>query len=115
MIEIRRLGEQIGAEVTGVDLRRLGDATFARIYGAWLDYNVIVVRGQDLSGRELLDYSARFGALTAHPAASTRHPDYPEITLLGANKFGPDGKLDIDIYTRGAEGFHTDGTFMTEP
>ena len=40
-MEIRRLGEQIGAEITGVDVRTLDDAGFARIHRAWLDYKVI--------------------------------------------------------------------------
>jgi alpha-ketoglutarate-dependent taurine dioxygenase len=93
----------------------MDDATFEKIYRAWLDYNVVVVRGQALSAGDLLAYSARFGGLTPHVAASTRHPDHPEITLLGANKLKPDGTLDEDIYTRGAEGFHTDGTFLPEP
>jgi taurine dioxygenase len=115
MIEIRRLGEQIGAEIVGVDVKTMDDETFAQIYRAWLDYNVVAVRGQALTAEDLLAYSARFGGLTPHLAASSRHPEYPEITLLGANKFKPNGKLDDDIYTRGAEGFHTDGTFMQEP
>jgi taurine dioxygenase len=45
----------------------------------------------------------------------TRHPDHPEITLLGVNKFGPDGALDMAIYRRGAEGWHTDGAYDEEP
>jgi len=115
MIEIRRLGEQIGAEINGVDVKTMDDSTFARIYQAWLAYNVVVVRRQVLSGEDLLAYSARFGGLTSHLTENTRHPDYPEIIVLGVNKFGPDGKLNQDVYTRGAEGFHTDGTFMQEP
>jgi taurine dioxygenase len=45
----------------------------------------------------------------------TRHPDVPEITVLGVNKFGPDGTLDMAIYRRGAEGWHTDGAYDAEP
>ena len=115
MVEIRRLGEQIGAEICGVDVRTLDDATFAKIYQAWLDFNVVVVRGQELTGEDLLAYGARFGGLVSHLTENTRHPDHPEIIVLGVNKFGPDGKLDLDIYTRGAEGFHTDGSFMQVP
>ena len=48
MIEIRRLGPQIGAEIHGVDVKALDDASFAAIYRAWLDYNVVVVPGQRL-------------------------------------------------------------------
>ena len=116
MIEVRRLGSQIGAEVNGVDVKTLDDAGFAAIYRAWLDCNVICVRGQDLAARRIsCEYSRRFGVIDPHPSKSTRHPDCPEITLLGVNKFGADGKLDMAIYRRGAEGFHTDGAYDQVP
>ena len=114
-MEVRRLGSQIGAEVNGVDVRTLDDAGFAAIYRAWLDNNVICVRGQDLQLGDFLQYSRRFGIIDPHPSKSTRHPDCPEITLLGVNKFGADGKLDMAIYRRGAEGFHTDGAYDQVP
>ena len=116
MIEVRRLGPQIGAEVRGVDVKTLDDAGFAVLYQAWLDSNVLVVRGQeDLQIEDFLRYSRRFGVVLPHPSKSTRHPEYPEITLLGVNKFGPDGALDMAIYRRGAEGWHTDGAYDQEP
>jgi taurine dioxygenase len=115
MIEVRRLGPQIGAEINGVDVKTLDDATFNAIYRAWLDYNVVAVRGQALELGDFVNYSRRFGLVQPHPSKSTRHPDCPEITLLGINKFGPDGKLDMAIYRRGAEGWHTDGAYDQEP
>jgi taurine dioxygenase len=115
MIEVRRLGPQIGVEIHGVDVRTLDDAGFATIYRAWLDHNVAVVPGQQLEIEEFLRYSRRFGVVVPHPSKSTRHPDHPEITLLGVNKFGPDGQLDMAIYRRGAEGWHTDGAYDAEP
>jgi taurine dioxygenase len=115
MIEVRRLGPQIGAEIHGIDVRTLDDASFAAIYRAWLDYNVVVVPGQELQIEDFLRYSRRFGLVHPHPSKMTRHPDYPEITLLGANKFGLDGTLDLAIYRRGAEGWHTDGAYDEEP
>jgi taurine dioxygenase len=115
MIQVRRLGPQIGAEILGVDVKTLDDATFATIYRAWLDYNVIVVPGQALAIDDFLRYSRRFGDVHPHPSKMTRHPDYPEITVLGVNKFGADGQLDMAIYRRGAEGWHTDGAYDEEP
>jgi taurine dioxygenase len=115
MIEVRQLGPQIGAEINGVDVKNLDDATFATIYRAWLDYNVIAVRDQKLEIPDYLDYSRRFGTINPHPSKSTRHPQYPEITLLGANKFRADGTLDMAIYRRGAEGWHTDGAYDEVP
>ena len=61
MTEVRRLGPQIGAEILGVDVKTLDDAGFAQIYRAWLDHNVVVVPGQDLTIPDFLRYSRRFG------------------------------------------------------
>jgi taurine dioxygenase len=73
------------------------------------------VPGQELAIPDFLHYSRRFGIVVPHPSKSTRHPDYPEITQLGVNKFDAAGKLDIAIYRRGAEGWHTDGAYDQEP
>jgi len=115
MIEVRRLGAQIGAEVRGVDVKTLDEPGFAAIYRAWLDHNVLVVPDQDLQIDDFLRYSRRFGAVHPHPSKMTRHPEHPEITLLGVNKFAADGTLDMAIYRRGAEGWHTDGAYDAEP
>lgn len=115
MVQIRRMGPQIGVEVSGVDVRTLDDAGFAPIYQAWLDHNVLVVTGQDLTIEDFIRYSRRFGQVVPHPSKSTRHPDYPELTMLGTNKFNPDGSLNQAIYRRGAEGFHTDGAYDADP
>ncbi|MEX2148162.1 MAG: TauD/TfdA family dioxygenase [Candidatus Rokuibacteriota bacterium] len=115
MIQVRPLGPQIGAEIHGVDVRTLDDAGFAAIYRAWLAHNVVVVPGQQLEIDDFLRYSRRFGVVRPHPSKMTRHPEYPEITVLGVNKFGPDGALDEAIYRRGAEGWHTDGAYDAEP
>ena len=109
MIEVRRLGSQIGAEITGVDVKSMDEATFGVIYKAWLDYNVVAVRDQSLALDDFVHYSRRFGRVEPHPSKSTRHPECPEITLLGVNNFRPDGELVMAIYRRGAEGWHTDG------
>src|SRR5487761_1641715 len=115
MVEIRRMGPQIGVEVTGVDVRTLDDKGFAPIYQAWLDHNVMVVRGQDLTIPDFIRYSERFGPVTPHPSKSTRHPDYPKITMLGIDKFDAQGKIRDEIYRRGAEGWHTDGAYNQAP
>ena len=115
MIQVKPLGPQIGAEIQGVDVRKLDDAGFATIYRAWLDHNVVVVPDQELEIEDFLRYSRRFGVVVPHPSKMTRHPDHPEITLLGVNKFGADGQLDMAIYRRGAEGWHTDGAYDAEP
>src|SRR5216684_2484289 len=115
MVEIRRMGPQIGVEVRGVDVRTLDDQGFAPIYQAWLDCNILCVRGQDLTIPEFITYSRRFGPVVPHPSKSTRHPEYPEITMLGVDKFDAEGKIRDEIYRRGAEGWHTDGAYNQAP
>jgi hypothetical protein len=93
MVEIRRMGPQIGVEVTGIDVKTLDDSGFAAIYRAWLDCNILVVRDQELEIQDFLHYSRRFGPVVPHPSKSTRHPETPDITMLGIDKFDADGKL----------------------
>lgn len=115
MLQIRPMGPHTGGEITGVDVKTLDDGGFAPIYEAWLKYGVTVVRDQELEIEDFLRYSRRFGLVVPHPSKSTRHPEYPELTVLGINKFGPDGTLNKDIYKRGANGFHTDGAYDAVP
>lgn len=115
MLKIRSMGPHTGGEITGVDVKTLDDEGFAPIYDAWLKYGVTVVRDQELEIDDFLHYSRRFGLIVPHPSKSTRHPDYPEITMLGVNKFNADGTLNKIIYGRGAHGFHTDGAYDEIP
>jgi len=115
MMQMRRMGPQIGVEVSGIDLRTMDDATWNAIYQAWLDHNILIVTGQQLTLQQFLDHSRRFGPVSPHPSKSTRHPELPEITMLGINKFNADGSLNRAIYRRGAEGWHTDGAYDEVP
>jgi taurine dioxygenase len=115
MLRIKPMGPHTGGEITGVDVKTLDDAGFAPIYEAWLKYGVTVVRDQELGIEDFLRYSRRFGRIVPHPSKSTRHPEYPEITMLGIDKYHADGTLDQAVYRRGAEGFHTDGAYDEVP
>jgi taurine dioxygenase len=115
MLEIRRMGPQIGVEIRGIDVKTMSEDEWRRIYQAWLDHNIMCVRGQDLTIPDFIRYSERFGPVTPHPSKSTRHPEYPKITMLGINKRDADGKLIDAIYRRGAEGWHTDGAYNQAP
>jgi taurine dioxygenase len=110
-MHINKLGQHIGAEILGVDVKHLDDETFGVIYQTWLDHNVIAVRDQELNIDDFLHYSRRFGRLVPHPSKMTRHPDYPELTVMGINKFHADGTLNQAIYGRGSENWHTDGAY----
>ncbi|MGI9520118.1 MAG: TauD/TfdA dioxygenase family protein [Hyphomicrobiaceae bacterium] len=114
-MRIEKMSPRVGAIVEGIDARAINQSTFEVLYRTWLECNVLVVRGQDMKEDEFLSYSRRFGSIVPHPSKSTRHPDYPEITLLGVNKYDVKGKLNMDVYKRGAAGWHTDGAYDVQP
>lgn len=66
-IEVRPLGPTIGADVEGVDLAGLDDATFAAIERAWLDHLVLRFREQTLTDASLMAFSRHFGPLDRVP------------------------------------------------
>jgi taurine dioxygenase len=67
-VAVRPLGSALGAEIQGIDLARdLNDAVFAQIEAAWHEHLVLRVRGQSLSDLQLMEFSARFGALDKVP------------------------------------------------
>jgi taurine dioxygenase len=115
MLEVNRLGENIGAEILGADVRDLRESDFDLIYQTWLECGVIAVRDQHLTIAEFLRYSERFGPLHEHPSKMTRHADYPQLTVLGIDKFDADGNLIEAVYRRGGETWHTDGAYDAIP
>ena len=112
-MKLERPDPRIGAIATGVDVRTLSESDWSALYRAWLDGIVLVVRGQTLTMEEFLAYSRRFGRLKPHRVRKTRHPDHPELTLMGVGTRKPDGQVDPAIYNRGG-GWHTDSPWDTE-
>jgi taurine dioxygenase len=112
-MKLERPDPRIGAIATEVDVRALSESDWTALYRAWLDGIVLVVRGQTLTMEEFLAYSRRFGRLKPHRVRKTRHPDHPELTLMGVGTRKPDGQVDQAIYNRGG-GWHTDSPWDTE-
>lgn len=67
-MKIKRLAGAIGAEVTGLDLRRpLAAAQAAELRRVWLEHGVIVLRGQALGSDEFLALAASIGTPVEYP------------------------------------------------
>jgi taurine dioxygenase len=108
-------GGGLGAEIGGVDLRRLSDAAFAAVRRAWLDNLVLLVRGQDLSDSELIAFSRRFGDLDLAPIQETGRrfvEGLPELYIVSnVLKDGePIGSLGF-----GEAVWHTDMSYLPDP
>jgi taurine dioxygenase len=66
-MQIIPLSEHTGADILGVDVRKLTDAQFKPLYQAWIDRCVVRIRGQQLDVNDLQHFSARFGPLETMP------------------------------------------------
>jgi len=77
-MEIRPVAGALGAEISGVDLAKLDDATAAAIRHAWLEHLVVFFRDQDLTPAQFLGFAQRFGEPIEYPFVKGLD-DYPKI------------------------------------
>ena len=110
------LTEAVGAEVSGVDLRRLGDETFAAIKAAWDRHSVLLFRGQSLGDDDLLAFSRRFGELDPPPNQENGRMSpagYPDVYVV-SNIVDAQGEP-IGALGAGEAVWHTDMSYVDWP
>jgi len=83
MLEVIPSGKILGATVVGLNLAQpLHDADFAVVRNALGAHGVLRFPKQQLSARQLVDFSARFGKLEINVANSYQEPGLPEVMIL---------------------------------
>jgi len=112
----------LGAEVRGIDLRRLDDAGFKSLREAWLHHVLLVFRGQSLAADDLVRLVRRFGTPVASSnlhqrtleerAANRLYHLPPEITVVSNVK--QKGET-IGILGDGEVAWHSDFSFKERP
>ena len=109
----------LGAEIGGVDLAAsLDRAVLKKIFDAWLEFSVIVFRGQRLSDDELAAFSARFGRLERAPIAEKHSaglghlPSNPMVTVV-SNVV--ENGMPIGALGDGELVWHSDMTYIDTP
>ena len=105
-VTVARVGVYLGAEISGVDLRRpLSDAAFAVIENALVENELIIFRNQEITSDDLMTFGRRFGELTVHPFAPS------DGTAPQLIKF----RNDENNAPFGTDVWHSDETFRAEP
>lgn len=66
-MKVKPIAGSLGAEIHGVDLRKLDQEKAQQIRKAFLDHKVIFFRDQDLSPQQFLNFSAYFGTPIEYP------------------------------------------------
>lgn len=115
-LEVVPTGAPLGAEISGVDLRRLGEAEFAGILEAWHAHAVLLFRGQSLTPDELIGFSRRFGALDHAPVQEHGQSivaGRPELYIV-SNVLDEAGKP-IGSLGHGEAVWHTDMSYLPRP
>jgi taurine dioxygenase len=105
-VTVTRAGSHLGAEITGVDLRKpISDAVRDAIENALVENELIIFRNQEISSQNLIDFGSRFGELTVHPFA----PNDKDVSVLikfRNDETNPPFRTDV---------WHSDETFRKEP
>ncbi|MDH3734175.1 MAG: TauD/TfdA family dioxygenase [Gemmatimonadota bacterium] len=84
-IQISPVTPVVGAEIGGVDLSELDDATYSSLHEAFLDHGVLFFRDQDISIEAQKALGARFGELLAHPNDPGAE-GHPEVMVIHADE-----------------------------
>ncbi|MCH2670092.1 MAG: TauD/TfdA family dioxygenase [Gammaproteobacteria bacterium] len=114
-LKITPINGPLGAEICGINLANISDSEFEAIHLAWLDNCVILLRGQELTDQDLINFSKRLGTLDFAPVQETGRrfvKGYPEIYVISnvIENGQPIGSLGA-----GEAVWHTDMSYLEEP
>jgi taurine dioxygenase len=105
-ITVTRVGANLGAEISGVDLRQpLSIEELSAIEGALVENELIIFRNQEISSQQLIDFGRRFGELTVHPFAPG-DAVAPQLIKFRNDETNPPFATDV---------WHSDETFRAAP
>lgn len=121
-IRVKPLHPHVGAEITGIDLRRpVPPETFAEVKAAIDKHAVLIFPGQSLSDEQQIAFSRLFGPLETSPEYAgskktrLRNREMEDVSNLdAAGRVMPadDQRL---LFNRGNQLWHTDSSFKHAP
>jgi taurine dioxygenase len=100
----------LGCEITGITLQQaVSPALFAKVYEAFLDYQLILFRDVDLPPPTQVAFARNFGEVQRHVLSQYGYKDHPEIYLL--TNLDADGNPSGKHPDKGTLYWHTDGSW----
>src|SRR5215510_9342049 len=83
MLNVTPSGQSLGATIDRLDLAQpLADAVQSAVMDALGRYGVLRFPRQSLTGRQLADFSARFGTLEVNVANAYQDTGLPQVMIL---------------------------------
>jgi len=110
-LKTRELKPGFGAEILDVDLARADQDTLAGVVDTFHRHGAILLRGQDMTPAQLVDFVALFGEPEDHTQKQFTLPGHPKVFVLSNREV--DGKP-IGAHNDGV-GWHTDYSYKAEP
>jgi len=104
-IEVEPSSGALGAEISGIDLASIDDATFEEIHRAWLDHQVLFFRDQKITPAEQTAFAERFGELDTYPFIAPL-PGHPHVIPIIKEK---------DTRMNFGGGWHSDMSYQEKP
>jgi alpha-ketoglutarate-dependent 2,4-dichlorophenoxyacetate dioxygenase len=106
----------MGAEVCGIDLRRLDDASFGVLLEAWWEHAVLVFPGQHLREDEQAAFSLRLGRLERYVSRRRTSNLGDEQRIGKLSNVGKDGRpvaesSSLHLFLKGNQYWHSDSSF----
>jgi taurine dioxygenase len=109
-LRLRPLAPALGAEALGVDLDApMTDALFSAIWAAFLDYKLLLFRGQKLSPHRHVAFARRFGPVDVHVMNQYQKDLLPELYFL--SNLDEQGRPNGRHPDKGTLAWHTDGSW----
>lgn len=112
MLQLRPITDAIGTEVSGIDVNdHISAKDFDRIYEAWIDTTILLIRGQRMTPEQQLNFSRRFGEVVSYTRSKFAQKSSEEVLVL--SNIVRDGKA-IGSPVSGRV-WHTDGHYLEKP
>jgi taurine dioxygenase len=112
MLVVNKLGNALGAEITGFDVAQPVDAAaFERIVSIFHEHAVVVFRNQKITPQQQIAFSRRFGDIDINVRSRFTKPGFPEVFVVSniVENGQPIGVTDAGRY------WHTDHCYVKEP
>ncbi len=103
MFKTEPLDATFGAVITDINLVKLDETAFAKLYETWLEYALLIFPGQYMTNDEQTAFALRFGDLEF---------DLAPISNVRKDGSVRDGDDDVVKILQGNMGWHMDSTYM---
>ncbi|MCY1079437.1 TauD/TfdA dioxygenase family protein [Archangium lansingense] len=112
MVKLTPITERIGTEVHGIDVTQpISAHDFDRIYQAWIDTTILLIRGQSMTHAQQVAFTRKFGEVVSYTRQRFSEDEAPEVLIL--SNIQVDGKP-IGSPVSGRV-WHTDGHYLADP